>query len=259
MIGSDVGAWKTFLVGIEPTSQIIVSGSLDDELFDDQTCLETRNFQTKVGFSKRDIDGIVGPKTFGVAMTLGFDPTEDDDTEEFGPHWPKNPGIHFLSVLERQKLFGTFSYAPAPTASNPEAIKFTDDWAKKNIVTIVIPQLTSLTPRGAISVHSSIAKQVVKMFADWEAAGLNDLILSFGGAWAPRYIRGSRTTLSNHAWGTAIDINVAWNMLGARPALKGQRGSVRELVEIAYENGFAWGGWFSTRPDGMHFEAYKIV
>ncbi|NRA35694.1 MAG: M15 family metallopeptidase, partial [Polyangiaceae bacterium] len=36
-------------------------------------------------------------------------------------------------------------------------------------------------------------------------------------------------------------------------------GSVRELVTIAEEHGFYWGGFFSTRPDGMHFEAAKVL
>jgi hypothetical protein len=65
--------------------------------------------------------------------------------------------------------------------------------------------------------------------------------------------------LSNHAWGTAFDINVQWNGLGITPAFRNEAGSVRDLVEIAYQNGFYWGGWFKSRQDGMHFEVYKIV
>lgn len=34
----------------------------------------------------------------------------------------------------------------------------------------------------------------------------------------------------------------------------GKQGCVRELVEIATEQGFYWGGHFKSRPDGMHFE-----
>jgi len=43
------------------------------------------------------------------------------------------------------------------------------------------------------------------------------------------------------------------------PALVGQKGSVRELVPIANENGFFWGGHFNDRLDGMHFEIAKIL
>ena len=71
-------------------------------------------------------------------------------------------------------------------------------------------------------------------------------------------MRGSRTTLSNYAWGTAFDINVPWNARGTVPALCGEKGSVRELVAIANEHGFYWGGHFSRR-DGMHFEVARVL
>jgi len=74
----------------------------------------------------------------------------------------------------------------------------------------------------------------------------------------PRFIRGSRSILSNHAWYTAFDINYRWNMLGETPADIGEKGSVKELVPIAHDFGFYWGGHFRRR-DGMHFEAAKVL
>ena len=59
-------------------------------------------------------------------------------------------------------------------------------------------------------------------------------------------MRGSTTTLSNHSFGSAFDINVAWNERDHRPALVGEKGSVRELVPIAHKWGFWWGGYFSS-------------
>jgi D-alanyl-D-alanine carboxypeptidase-like protein len=50
---------------------------------------------------------------------------------------------------------------------------------------------------------------------------------------------------------------VAFNPLGAQPALVGRPGSVRELAPIANQHGFYWGGHF-TRLDGMHFEVAKL-
>ena len=85
-----------------------------------------------------------------------------------------------------------------------------------------------------------------------------DRIVGWGGSFAPRFIRGSKTTLSQHAHGSAFDINVPWNGLGARGALVGEKGSVRELVLTAHRHGFYWGGWF-TRKDPMHFEVARIV
>jgi hypothetical protein len=93
----------------------------------------------------------------------------------------------------------------------------------------------------------------------WQAKSVLPLVLTFGGSFVPRFIRGSRTVLSNHAFGSAFDINVAWNLLGNTPALVGQKGSVRPLVSIANEYGFYWGGHFNSRRDGMHFEVAKIL
>jgi hypothetical protein len=71
-------------------------------------------------------------------------------------------------------------------------------------------------------------------------------------------VRGSTTTLSNHAYGTAFDINAAWNGLGREPAPLGAKGSVLELLPLAEAHGFAWGGLFSRR-DAMHFEVARVL
>ena len=57
-------------------------------------------------------------------------------------------------------------------------------------------------------------------------------------------------------WGSAIDVNVSTNPLGARPHQDPR------LVRAFAQAGFVWGGRF-LRPDGMHFEygcpsAYRI-
>ena len=106
--------------------------------------------------------------------------------------------------------------------------------------------------------HKYGQDQLVKFFERLEKENLHSHILSFAGAFYPRYVRGSRTNLSNHSWGTAFDINVPYNGLNKIPALVGQKGSVREIVPIANEYGFYWGGHFARR-DGMHFEIAKIV
>lgn len=53
--------------------------------------------------------------------------------------------------------------------------------------------------------------------------------------------------LSTHAWGTAIDVNAAWNGLGKTPTLSAG------FVKCFTDNGFVWGGNFK-RVDGMHME-----
>ena len=59
--------------------------------------------------------------------------------------------------------------------------------------------------------------------------------------------------------GTAFDINERWNNLGDPPARLGAQGSVREMVQIANQHGFHWGGHYDGRKDGMHFELARLL
>jgi hypothetical protein len=253
-VGPDVEKWQQFLRGLKSNSFVVVNG-----VYDSVTASETKDFQNSKGLMA---DGVVGPQTLAFALQNGYPLMHDSSNDVSGPNWPSKPADSPLNVVDRVKLFGSFSFVADPTPSNPEAIKITSDWAKKNIISVTIPQIQNVpgAPHsGTIQIHAALSQQITTLFQQWESAGMMNLVLSWSGSWAPRFIRGSRTNLSNHAWGTAFDINAQWNGLGAQPALKGQRGSTRELVEIAYSNGFYWGGWFSNRPDGMHFEAYKII
>ena len=177
--------------------------------------------------------------------------------------YPPNPNFKpLISTPERQRVFGTFQYVAKPVKGNPENIVVTDNWAKLNIVRAYIPQLEGVpyAPHdGCILLHRLVVPQTVSLFAAWEQAGLLKYILSWGGSYVPRFIRGSRSILSNHAFGSAFDLNAPWNALGRQPAPRGAQGSVMELVALANENGFYWGGHFSNRLDGMHFEAAHIL
>lgn len=244
--GSTVTAWQEFLRGQDLYFEEAHG------IFDQATDEATRTFQERHGLG---VDGDVGNLTWKKAEDLGFGEAPDQD-------WPERPdGLAPASLGVRQKLFGTFQYVPAPTAGNPEGIKILGTWVADNIVTVTVPQLIGVTgahPKGLVSFHKKAAPQLLALFAAWEAAGLMDLVLTFAGTWNPRFVRGSRTSLSNHAWGTAIDLNAGWNGLKMRPAAKGSKGSVRELVPLAIKLGFWWGGWFE-RQDGMHFECAKLL
>jgi hypothetical protein len=112
-----------------------------------------------------------------------------------------------MTYQERARFFPSFSYKPAPVAGNPEAIAVDPTWIQKNIVTVPLPQLVGVpgAPRdGRILMHRLAATPMRQLWEAWEQAGLLHLVLSFEGAWVPRFVRGSRTTLSNHALGTAL-------------------------------------------------------
>lgn len=74
--------------------------------------------------------------------------------------------------------------------------------------------------------------------------------------YAERPIRGSATVLSNHASGTALDLNATRHPLGQDPALSftaEQRAAVRRILADC-RGALRWGGDYTGRKDGMHLE-----
>lgn len=73
--------------------------------------------------------------------------------------------------------------------------------------------------------------------------------------WADRSVRGS-TDISNHASGTAIDLCAPLHPLGTDPAANytpAQIAAIHNIVAF-YEGVIRWGGDYTGRKDGMHFE-----
>jgi hypothetical protein len=74
-------------------------------------------------------------------------------------------------------------------------------------------------------------------------------------AYAYREVRGSDTDLSNHASGTAIDLNATKHPLHAENTFtKQQAAKIRELCK---KYGLRWGGDYAKRKDEMHFEVIE--
>ena len=71
-------------------------------------------------------------------------------------------------------------------------------------------------------------------------------------SYAYRPVRGQTTGLSNHASGTAIDLNATKHPLGKSKTFT----PVQEirLKELVKKYGLRWGGTYKSRPDEMHFE-----
>ena len=119
-------------------------------------------------------------------------------------------------------------------------------WVREHITTEVVPIL------GAVTCNKVVFPQLKQALQDIHERGLDDKIHpeQFAGCYYPRFIAGT-STLSNHAFGLALDIN----------AVENQRGTVglidRGVVSIFQEWGFTWGGdWGYTDP--MHFELNSI-
>jgi hypothetical protein len=120
-------------------------------------------------------------------------------------------------------------------------------WVSSHITTEVVPIL------GAVTCNKVLFDQLRAALRDIIDQGLADKIHpgQFAGCYYPRFIAGT-STLSNHAFGLALDIN----------AVENQRGTVglidRGVVQVFQKWGFTWGGdWHYTDP--MHFELNSVV
>lgn len=76
--------------------------------------------------------------------------------------------------------------------------------------------------------------------------------LGTAGMLCARFVRGSTTAISNHSWGTAIDLTLA-GTLDRRGDNLVQAG-LAQIAPIFNRHGWFWGAGFGTE-DAMHFEA----
>jgi hypothetical protein len=78
-------------------------------------------------------------------------------------------------------------------------------------------------------------------------------VLTTAGMTCCRAVRGSTTNYSNHSWGTAIDMGISGVLtpLGSTTVQEG----IAEAAPFFQAEQFFWGAGYSSRKDGMHFEA----
>lgn len=195
--------------------------------------------------------------TGGVSRPWALDPPRRMDRS-----WPAKPDFSYLRTWtdERNQILGRL--VVQRIAANRREARVVNDWEQRYLTTVEIPQLARVNggrPRR-VRFHVIAAEQLLRLWQAWENYGLLSLVLSYEGDYVSRYIsadpqHSGYNILSNHAYGTAFDINRRWNEYGRRAALVGEPGSVRELVQLANIHGFYWGGhWEGAFEDGMHFE-----
>lgn len=117
-------------------------------------------------------------------------------------------------------------------------------WVSANIVRAEVPII------GSVTCHRLLIPRLQGALEEVVENGLAGKIRpsDYGGCYVPRFIdRDVTRSLSNHAFGLAVDINVSTNQLGTRGDLDPR------IVAIFKRWGFEWGGDWS-RPDPMHFE-----
>jgi hypothetical protein len=242
--GDDVRHWQGFLTSLGHYRYRI------DRKFGNGTLRGTKKFQKQSGLEQ---SGVVDEPTLRAARLAGL---RTSVAEPFASRkWLKT-----LKPRDRQRVFGPLKWEERPTAREPGGIKILGDWERRNMTRVLIPSLGDVkgAPKSCrVYVHRKIELQLVALFEAWAGAGLSSLILTWHGSFNARFTRRSSSRrLSSHSFGTAFDINAQWNAYHHEPAAEGQTGSVRELVPLAEEFAFAWGGDFD---DGMHFEAVEAL
>lgn len=146
-------------------------------------------------------------------------------------------GDETLPPVVLKDRFGEFAFADV---RGPD-IRVGASWRNEHIVTEDVPIL------GRITCHEAMMPAVREALQALRDDGLEHLVQTrtYGGCWHPRVI-GSSRTLSHHAWGVSIDLNViAGDPFGAELDPR--------LVEAFTDRGFIWGGEF-LRPDPVHFD-----
>jgi hypothetical protein len=272
-IPAEVQRWQYFL----RRKGFAQTGNIDGE-FGEKTETATKYFQVSNGLKT---SGSLDSATLAAAAPLGYTVVPDDYYKvRAGPNWPPKPkGAKSPTNAWRNDQFKCFEFHQLARKFRPDAEtiiidgscdgKF-DDWVKQYIVEIDIPQLhLAAAYRGYVRCHRFAADHFKALFGAWETANLLHLIVRYEGCFVPRYKRHQSPgdaaqpdrrsadvdQLSNHSFGSALDMNYAQNQFPDQPALCGDFGSTRELVEAAAALGFYWGGYFQ---DGNHFELARI-
>lgn len=99
--------------------------------------------------------------------------------------------------------------------------------------------------------NRDIVKPLSTAFSNLISRNFVHELKTFDGCFNIRKKRGL-ASMSLHAWGLAIDVNAAWNGLGVTPVLSAG------FVKCFTDAGFDWGGLWTGRVDGMHFQLKTI-
>ena len=142
-------------------------------------------------------------------------------------------------------------YGNPMAAAKPFEDKFMTHWMVPVWIDTHIPALPN-----KLYVNKDIIGPLETVFNRLISLQVYKEIKTFDGLFNVRYIRGSKTKLSIHSWGLAIDLNASDNPLGLSPAQcaeKGLKPFTKLFYEIWRDAGWTCGTDFK-RSDGMHFE-----
>jgi hypothetical protein len=120
-----------------------------------------------------------------------------------------------------------------------------------DIVTVTVPGTQTKLPVLA----GDVATVLLWVATRWHNE-IEPLVEPGNWGYAYRAVRGAKTGLSNHASGTAIDLNAPAHPLGTEPAQTMSAAQIATAKRIEAESGgvVRWGGSYTGRKDPMHWE-----
>jgi hypothetical protein len=223
--------------------------------------------QGKQGFAAGiGVDGIPGNQTWGILCAIAKPTVISPQAiaNAVGVKYPVRPATlpPSMSGVQLETAFGDIKFVADPSPDNRERIRITNGWNASHIVSVSLPQTVGMDgapASGMHAMHKRVQGQMRGLWQAWQNRALLAQVTTFNGLWVPRFQRGSQSVLSNHAWGTAFDVNASSNAYWHLPAFPGENGCLFEHATVAADFGFGWGGNFSRRLDGMHFEVVKVL
>jgi hypothetical protein len=132
--------------------------------------------------------------------------------------------------------------------TSPNGWPASEDRKALGIETFAVPgtKIKFACAKAVAPILVSFAKDFHELVEPIDQGQLDDWGYAF------RQTRGSDRILSNHASGTAIDLNAIKHPLGKSNTFnKDQRNTINLLIT---KYGLAWGGNYKKRKDDMHFE-----
>ncbi|MDD4803047.1 MAG: M15 family metallopeptidase [Syntrophomonas sp.] len=151
--------------------------------------------------------------------------------------------------------FGQFRYRDIKDGR----IEVDPQWIARNIVTIKLPGLNR-----NVQVHKDAAANFIQAFTyikngsaniNGQQVPLLSLIKTMDGTFVTRHVNWNPSRgLSNHSWGTAIDINAANHFRNVNPSREPSDPNLILWEKAFKPAGFSWGNSYS---DAMHYELIK--
>jgi hypothetical protein len=158
-----------------------------------------------------------------------------------------NKGVSPVNNTVMMKLFG----APRTEGDYDQAGKpLTNPKLARNVATMNVGPFKATGLKPAVLSLERVMADIQRL-----QPGVYSL-LSSAGMLVVRFVRGSTTSISNHSWGTAIDLKIG-GQLDTRGDNQVQYG-LSLLAPIFNSHGWYWGAAFRTE-DAMHFEAGRAL